>query len=136
MKRVMALDVGEKRIGVALNWGTPCAFPHTVLPRRGKGDIAAILSLAREFSVDTIVLGFPRRTDGTVGREAQALEAFAEELRRHFPGEVVLWDERFSTKEAEKHLIALDTSRSRRKQLVDKIAACLILEAYLAREKT
>lgn len=134
MKRVMALDVGEKRIGVAMNWGTPLAFPYTVLLRRGREDIAAILSLAREFAVDTIVLGLPRRTDGTLGREAQALEEFAEELRRVFPGEVVLWDERFSTREAEKCLLALDATRSRRKKLRDKIAACLILEAYLARE--
>ncbi|MCS7242242.1 MAG: Holliday junction resolvase RuvX [Candidatus Caldatribacterium sp.] len=136
MKRVMALDVGEKRIGVALNWGTPFAFPYTVLLRKGKTDIVAVLSLAREFAVDTIVVGFPRRTDGTIGKEAQALEEFAGELRKHFPGEVVLWDERFSTKEAEKHLIALDTSRARRRKLIDKIAACLILEAYLAREST
>ncbi len=135
MKRVMALDVGEKRIGVALNWGTSCAFPYTVLLREGKKDIATLVSLARELSVDTIVLGFPRRTDGSLGKEAQALWEFAEELKKHFPGEIVLWDERFSTKEAEKHLIALDTTRSRRKKLVDKIAACLILEAYLAREK-
>ncbi len=136
MKRVMALDVGEKRIGVAMNWGTSCAFPYTVILRKGKEDITVILSLAREYAIDTIVLGLPRRTDGTLGKEAEALQGFAEELRRRFPGEVVLWDERFSTKEAEKHLIALDTTRSRRKKLVDKIAACLILEAYLARETT
>lgn len=136
MKRVMALDVGEKRIGVAMNWGTSCAFPYAVILRKGKEDIAVILSLAREYAIDTIVLGLPRRTDGTLGKEARALQDFAEELRQRFPGEVVLWDERFSTKEAEKHLIALDTTRSRRKKLIDKIAACLILEAYLARETT
>lgn len=135
MKRVMALDVGEKRIGVAMNWGTAFAFPYTVLPRTGK-EIQAILALARKFSIDTIVLGLPVRTDGTLGKEAKALEAFAADLRRHFPGEVVLWDERFSTKAAEKALIALDTTRARRKKLVDKIAASLILESYLAREGT
>uniref|UniRef100_A0A7V4DFL5 Putative pre-16S rRNA nuclease n=1 Tax=Candidatus Caldatribacterium californiense TaxID=1454726 RepID=A0A7V4DFL5_9BACT len=135
MKRVMALDVGEKRIGIAMNWGTGLAFPYRMLPRKGKDDVARILALARECYIDTIVLGFPIRTDGTKGKEAEALEEFAAELRQHFPGEVVLVDERFSTREAERHLLDLDTSRAKRKRLVDKIAACLILETYLARER-
>lgn len=134
MKRVMALDVGEKRIGVALNWGTRLAFPHAVLPRKGEEDIATLLALAQKFQIDTIVLGLPLRTGGTPGKEAQALREFARELEKRFPGSVELFDERFSTKEAERRLVELDTTRARRKRLIDKIAACLILEAYLARE--
>jgi len=135
MKQVMALDIGEKRIGVAVNRGTSCAFPHTVLLRKGKGDVARVLFLARELGVDTIVVGLPVRTDASLRREAESVLSFVEALRERFSGKVELFDERFSTREAERRLIELETSRAKRKGLIDKISAALILEAYLARER-
>lgn len=136
MKRVMALDVGERRIGVAVNRGVQCAFPYTVLLREGKEDVARILALARELEVDTIVVGLPIRTDASLKKEAESVLDFVEALKRRFPGKVELFDERFSTREAERRLIELETSRAKRKRLIDKISAALILEAYLARERT
>lgn len=132
MKRVMAIDWGEKRIGVAFNQGTGFSFPGEVIEAGGQKGVDRVLALARELKAEVIVVGLPLRLDASLRREAQKVEEFKGELEKHFAGEVVLWDERLSTKEAEKRLIEADLSRKKRKKVVDKVSAALILETYLS----
>ena len=131
MKRVMALDIGEKRTGIAFNQGGSIAFPYRVL--EGKGDIDALLDIARELGAEEIVIGFPLR-DGSIGEKAKQIETLKERIEKVFPGKVVLWDERFSTREAEKRLIEAGVRRRKRKGTTDQLSATLILQTYLDRE--
>lgn len=133
MKRVVALDVGEKRIGVAFNQGGPIAFPYRVL--EDQGDIGSLLRVAQELGAEEIVIGLPLRTDGSLGERAERIKTLKEGIERVFSGKVVLWDERFSTREAERRLIEGGMKRSKRKKTTDQLAAALILQAYLDREK-
>ncbi len=128
----MALDLGQKRIGVALNKGTSMAFPHTVIEAgKGKRTVDAILEIANIQKVDIILVGWPIRTDGTLREEAENASRFKSMLEKAFTGKVVLWDERFSTREAEKKLLELDMSRKDRKKVVDQVAAALILQSFI-----
>ncbi|MEN3185996.1 MAG: Holliday junction resolvase RuvX [Atribacterota bacterium] len=130
MKRILALDIGERRIGVAFNRGGPIAFPYGTLEEKG---LRFLLCLARELGAEEIVLGWPLRTDGLVGEKAKKIQALKEAMEKEFPGKIVLWDERFSTKEVEKRLIEAGVKRKRRKETVDQLAAALILQNYLDR---
>ena len=132
MKRVVAFDIGEKRTGVAFNRGSPVAFPQRVL--KGEGHIDALLAVAFELGAEEILIGLPLRTDGLSGEKARKIEALKEEIEKVFPGKVVLWDERFSTREVEKRLIEAGVRRKARKETTDQLAATLILQAYLDRE--
>ncbi|MGC8778606.1 MAG: RuvX/YqgF family protein, partial [Candidatus Caldatribacteriaceae bacterium] len=80
MKRVMALDIGEKRTGIAFNQGGSIAFPYRVL--EGKGDIDALLDIARELGAEEIVIGFPLRTDGSIGEKAKQIETLKERIEK------------------------------------------------------
>jgi len=132
-RRIMALDVGTKRIGVAvsdpLGW---TAQGLTVLQREPETrlweDMAALL---REYDVGEIVVGYPKNMDGTIGPRAREAEAFAEQVQRRFQRPVTLWDERLTTVAAERSLLEADLSRKKRRQAVDQLAAVLILQSYL-----
>lgn len=132
MKRVMAIDWGEKRIGVAFNQGTDFSFPCEVIEAEGEEAINKILALAKELKAEVIVVGLPLHLDASFQEEARRVEKFKRKLEQSFEGEVVLWDERLSTKEAEKRLIEADLSRRKRKKVIDKVSAALILETYLS----
>mgnify|MGYP000900619776 CR=1 FL=1 len=131
--RVMGLDVGENTIGVAVS--DPLGITAqgvTVIRRRGiKSDLAEIGKLAREYEVSKFVVGMPRRTDGSFGPEAEKVRAFGRKLEGELRLPVEYWDERFSTAAAERILLEGDVSRARRKQVIDKLAAVVILQAYL-----
>lgn len=133
MERVLGLDVGDKRVGLALSdplgW---TARPLPVLERVGwKKDLARILATIEEFGVGRIVVGLPIRMDGSKGARAEKALEFVEKLRKgtHIP--VVTWDERLSTREAERRLLEADVKRMKRRNLVDGVAAALILQGYL-----
>jgi putative Holliday junction resolvase len=131
--RIMALDHGTKRIGVAvsdeLRW---IAQPLETFERRGlDADIAHIQYLVRAHEVSTVVMGVPLRLDGEVGPAAQAVNRFIERLTQVLDVPVVTWDERMTTKSAEQLLIAADVSRKKRKGAVDRVAAALLLQSYL-----
>ncbi len=130
--RVMGLDVGQRRIGVALSDELGLtAQPLKVIERRGEETFRELAEIAEERNVGEIVVGLPRRTDGTLGTEASRVMAFAEELRRRLGLPVRFWDERFSTAQAERVLLAADQSRRKRRKVRDKVAAALILQGYL-----
>ena len=95
-------------------------------------DFERLTQLVKEYEVDTLVVGYPKNMNGSVGERAQMCEAFAEELRQHFPDvKVVLWDERLSTVAAEKVLVDADMRRKKRRQVIDMMAAVVILQNYL-----
>ncbi|HEY8417267.1 MAG TPA: Holliday junction resolvase RuvX [Limnochordales bacterium] len=135
--RTLGLDVGQRRIGVAisdeLGW---TAQGLTVIERRGaKADAARIAEIAREHGCTRIVIGLPRRTDGRLGPEAEDAQAFGRRLEQVAGVPVVYWDERFSTAQAEHTLIAAGVRRARRREVIDQVAASVILQAYLDRQR-
>ena len=94
-------------------------------------DFQRIAELIREYEVDTIVVGMPKNMNGTKGDRAEKTEAFVEKMKEVISTPVVFWDERLSTVMAEKSLIAADVSRKKRKEVIDKMAAVVILQGYL-----
>lgn len=132
--RILALDYGTKRIGVALSdelrW---TAQPLETFERRSVSqDIAHIVSLIERHEVGLVLLGLPLRLDGGEGPAVQAMRDFATHLESGVPVPVVLWDERMTTKAAEDLLIAADVSRKKRKGAIDRVAAAILLQSYLA----
>jgi putative Holliday junction resolvase len=135
---LLALDVGSKRIGVAVADPTGSfALPVTVIERTNlKADLERITSLAREYNADEMVIGDPVTLSGQRGPAADKIDRFVDRLRRVYAGRIHRVDERMTTAQATKTLIAADVSRSKRKNVVDKMAAALILETYLARRRS
>ena len=135
---VMALDVGTKRIGVAVADPTGSfALPVTVIERTNlKADLERICELAREYNASEMVIGDPVTLAGARGPAAEKIDRFVEQLQRTYAGTVHRVDERMTTAQATKSLIAADVSRAKRKTVVDKMAAALILETYLARRRS
>ena len=129
----MGLDVGDKRIGVALSdEGAVIATPKQTLERRGnRKDIEHLLELARSEDVAEILVGMPLSLDGSEGPQAKKIGRFIEALRAATELTVTTWDERFTTIGAERALLEADMSRAKRKQTIDKVAAALILQGYL-----
>jgi len=132
-RRVIAIDLGARRIGVAVTDGLGLtAQPLATVQRRGgQRDLDALAALVREHDAERVVLGLPLDTDGERGRAARSAEAFAARLRGAIAVPVELIDESFSTVEAEEVLLAADLSRARRKQVVDRVAAAVILRRWL-----
>jgi putative holliday junction resolvase len=131
--RILALDHGTKRIGVALSdelgW---TAQPLETYERRTlERDIAHIQDLVRTHDVSRVLLGLPLRLNGEEGPAVQAVHQFLERLADALPVPVVTWDERMTTKAAEELLIAADMSRKKRKGVVDRVAAAILLQSYL-----
>ena len=131
--RTLALDVGDKRIGLALSDPLKLtAAPFEVLERRKlEDDLNVLYAIARNQEVDEVVVGHPVSLDGERHAAAEKVEQFAAALRRRIEVPVVLWDERFSTAEAERALLEGNVSRAGRRQLRDSVAAALILQSYL-----
>lgn len=135
--RILALDTGEKRIGVAVSDPLGIiAQGVTVIARRDpETDLNEIKKIVEEYKADSIVVGMPINMDGTKGKSAEKVNEFVEALKGRLSIPVYTYDERLSTKESEKFLISANVSRKKRKQVIDKMAAQLILESYLERLK-
>jgi putative Holliday junction resolvase len=132
-RKVIALDLGTRRIGVAVTDALRLtAQPHATLARYGgQRDLDAVAALVAELDAERVILGLPLSPEGEVGRAAKSAQAFAERLRARVAVPVELIDESFSTVEAEEVLLAADVSRARRKQVVDRLAAAVILRRWL-----
>jgi putative Holliday junction resolvase len=132
--RILGLDVGEQRIGLAIS--TPeggLAVPLRVLERRrDDSDIEAIAALARAEQVETLVVGHPLSMDGSAGPQARRVEAFARLLAKATGLPFELWDERLSSVQAER---AVRPLRGRRRAPSDDVAAAIILQSYLDRQR-
>lgn len=132
---ILALDVGERRIGVAVSDPSESfSLPLDVIERTStRDDVARIVALATERDAQVIVVGDPVRLGGDRGPASERIDRFVAALGRVWQGRIERVDERLTTAQATRSLIAADVSRKRRKQVVDKLAAALILETYLAR---
>ncbi|WP_458464485.1 Holliday junction resolvase RuvX [Paenibacillus sp.] len=131
--KILGLDYGDRRIGVAASdpFGWTAQGLEVLERRRDEGEFARIAELVREHEISEIVVGLPKNMNGTVGPRGEICIAFAERLRDELNLPVHLWDERLTTMAAERTLIEADVSRKKRKQVVDKMAASLILQNYL-----
>lgn len=134
-QRLIGIDVGTKTLGLALSdVGRMIASAlETIRRTKFKIDATRLLDIAAEHRIGGFVIGLPLNLDGTQGPRAQATRAFARNLAALTPLPLLLWDERLSTAEAERMLIAADTSRQRRAELIDKLAATIILQGALDR---
>ena len=134
MKRIMGIDYGDARTGVALSdlmcsiVGSTCVVPS----RNREKAMADLIRIAKENEVGQIVVGLPKNMDGTEGLRAELCREFAEELRQATGLPVVMWDERRTTVEAHNILSQHNYHGQKRKNTVDAVAASLILEGYLA----
>lgn len=136
--RVLALDIGDRRIGIAVSDPTGLiARPLRVLERRSKKeDFAAIAALVAEYGVERVVVGRPLTPKGRVGQQAQRVERYTQALAEALPVPVELWDERYTTVAAEEILRETRKSSSRReKRDVDAVAAAVLLQDYLAAQR-
>lgn len=133
MIRIMGLDVGDRRIGVALSDPLGITAQRLVLLERRShaGDVEAIGALATQHAVSVIVVGLPLTLRGEVGPQAKKVEAFAEALRRKIQLPVELVDERLTTVQGERALLETGASRKQRKAAIDQVAAQLILQQFL-----
>ena len=135
--RVLCLDVGDRRIGVAVS--DPTGFLATgigVIKRNGSPEetglaIQQVMDYQAHYEAKLIVAGLPKNMDGTIGFQARKVLDFLEELKQHWNGEIITWDERLTTVSAHQVMAQKKTKISQRKQDVDKIAACFILQGYL-----
>ncbi len=131
--RILALDVGEKRIGLAVSdpLGITAQGLGVLTRKDPEADLAGLLNVARQWGVQEIVLGLPRHMDGRPGKAVPEILELARRLQEALGVKVATWDERLTSAEAERVLIEADVSRRRRRQVVDKMAAVLILQGYL-----
>lgn len=131
--KALGLDLGERRIGVAVSDPTgTLARPLTALERRGPdADLAAVLELARREGAQAIVVGLPFTLRGEEGPQAHRVQAFVAALRAHSPLPVETWDERLTTVEAERRLREAGRKPSRERERVDAASAALLLQAWL-----
>lgn len=136
--RTLGLDVGEKRIGVALSDpGGVLASPLTVITEVGEqAALKAIRDLCSQHEVQRIVVGLPRSMDGTIGKQAEKVQAFSRRLSEFIQLPVDTWDERLSTVAAERAMADAGVKRVGRRERRDAVAAALILQGYLDRAQT
>jgi putative holliday junction resolvase len=134
VSRALGLDIGTRRIGVALSdSGGRVATPYEVVDRSGdRGrDHRRIAALVDEAGADVVVVGMPLSLDGSVGLAAQAVLDEVDQLRGVLAAEIVTWDERLSTVEAERSLRAGMVRKGKRRRVVDQVAATVILQSWL-----
>jgi putative holliday junction resolvase len=135
--RYMGLDVGDKTIGVALSDEVGLtANPLKVIARTGsiKREMAELRRIIEESGIGRVIVGMPYMLDGSVGIQAEKVQAFIGELTRRVRVEVETIDERLTTMEAERVLLAADQSREKRKKVIDMMAAAVLLRAYMDKE--
>ena len=131
----MALDVGSRTIGIACSDALLMTAQGIETIRRTslENDFNRLRELISEYEVHELVVGMPKNMNGTKGDRAEKTEEFVEKMKAVIDLPVTFWDERLSTVMAERHLIAADVSRKKRKGVIDKMAAVVILQGYLDR---
>lgn len=131
--RVLGLDVGSKRIGVAISdpLGITAQGLDTIQRKNKRQDFEQLARLLEQYEVAEIVVGYPLRLSGAEGIQSEKMQAFAEELRNKFGLPVHLWDERLTSTQANRVLRETDLSIKKRGEAVDRIAAVLILQSWM-----
>ncbi|GED32332.1 Holliday junction resolvase RuvX [Brevibacillus centrosporus] len=133
MTRLMGLDVGDKTIGVAVSdeLGWTAQGVETIKRQSKEKDFARLQELIAQYQVGAIVVGLPKNMNGTIGPRAEMCQSFGKLLQEKTSLPVHMWDERLTTMAAERMLISADVSRQKRKTVIDKMAATLILQGYM-----
>lgn len=132
--RIIALDVGDKTIGVAVSdeLGLTAQGVEVIRRTSHENDFKRLNELIDSYKSDTILIGLPKNMNGTIGPRGELVQQFADKIRAAFSNQkVILWDERLSTVAAERALISADVSRAKRRKVIDKMAAVFILQGYL-----
>ncbi|EKZ0275535.1 Holliday junction resolvase RuvX [Listeria monocytogenes] len=133
--RIMGLDVGSKTVGVAisdpLGWTAQGVETIQIDENRKQFGYDRVKELVLEYEVEKVVVGLPKNMNNTIGPRAESSKIYAEVLESRIGLPVVLWDERLTTSAAERTLIEADVSRKKRKEVIDKLAAVMILQSYL-----
>ncbi|WP_227934855.1 Holliday junction resolvase RuvX [Alkalihalobacillus deserti] len=133
--RALGLDVGTKTVGMALSdelgWTAQGLSTLRRIEENPEKDFQAIKTIVEEHGVDTIVIGLPKNMNGSIGPSGERSQLFADTLSEYVSCTIKMWDERLTTVAAERMLISADVSRKKRKQVIDKMAAVLILQGYL-----
>jgi len=129
----MGLDVGSKTIGVAISdeLGITAQGFKTIKRKAMEDDLRELYTIISQFQIEKIVVGLPKNMDGSLGKQAEFVLGWIEDLKNKIQLPVETWDERLSTVEATKTLLKADLSRKKRKEVIDKVAAVLILQGYL-----
>ncbi|MHC1721336.1 MAG: Holliday junction resolvase RuvX [Clostridiaceae bacterium] len=131
--RILGLDVGERRIGVAISdpLGYTAQGIKTIIRKNLKLDLVEIKNICDEYSVESILIGLPKNMNGTIGPSGEKMIELSRIIETELDLPVKLWDERLTTVAAHKAMLEADMSRAKRKKIVDKIAAMYILQGYL-----
>ena len=131
--RILGLDLGDRTIGVAIcdPLGYTAQGITTIRRKKEETDIEELKKLCVEYGVEKIVLGFPKNMNGTVGPQGEKVKAFSEKIKGILDLDIILWDERLTTVAATRAMLEADMSRTKRKSIVDKVAATYILQGYL-----
>jgi putative Holliday junction resolvase len=137
MGRILGLDLGEVRIGLAIGdeTGTIASGLGVYTRKSPDEDLEYLKTLAAQYDIERIVLGFPINMDGSLGPKAREAQEFKRRLEEALKIPVELFDERLTTQEAERVLIEADVSRRKRKRVQDELAAVVILQGYLDRRR-
>jgi len=133
LMRIMGLDIGTRTIGIAISdeLGITAQGLKTLRRKSMEEDFKEIAAIIRQFEIEKIIVGLPKNMDGTLGSQAEKVLNWMEALKDRIEIPVATWDERLSTVGASKVLLEADLSRSKRKKVIDKVAAVLILQGYL-----
>lgn len=133
--RALGLDVGTKTIGVAvsdaLGWTAQGIETVKINEERQIFGLDRLKEIIVSYEIDKVIVGLPKNMNGSIGERGEACQRFAKMIEEEFNLPVILWDERLSTMAAERFLISADVSRKKRKQVIDKMAAVVILQNYL-----
>jgi len=132
-KTILCLDLGKKRIGLAISdINQKIASPYMVIEEKKFSEVSAIIEeTVKKFGVGSIIVGDPINMDGSLGPKSQSSRSFVRNLYKNIKMPILLWDERLSTVAAERSLIEADISRKKRIKVIDKIAATIILQGLL-----
>jgi putative holliday junction resolvase len=131
--RIMGLDIGSQTIGVAVSdeLGITAQGLKTIRRSSAEKDFKELNDIADQYGVSKVVIGLPKNMDGTLGKQAEMIFKWIKAFREKSQLPVIVWDERLSTVAASKILLEADLSRKKRKQVIDRLAAALILQGYL-----
>jgi putative holliday junction resolvase len=137
--RIMGLDVGSKTVGVALSdelgWTAQGLETIRINEEKNVFGFEQIGKIIKDYDVNKIVVGMPKNMNGTIGPRGEASQVYGRELERLYGLPIIYWDERLTTMAAERVLLEADVSRKKRKKVIDKMAAVMILQGYLDSQK-
>lgn len=133
MERVLGLDVGDKTIGVAVSdpLGLTAQGVKTIRRKGIKKDLEELQEIINKYNVQVLVIGLPKNMNNTLGPQSEKVLKFVDKIKNKLQVDIIMQDERLTTVSAQRDLINADVSRKKRKDVIDKVAAVYILQAYL-----